>query len=116
MRAYSQKIIFRTMTQKGFGSGRPHRVPLFTARYRKIRLQFANANRTWSMEDWNQKHIIWSDELQFRFYPVDEKLQTTRSYGPILRSRGEVMQAVGGGVTVWGRFVYMCCPGAHFIR
>ncbi|KAG8566174.1 hypothetical protein GDO81_013129 [Engystomops pustulosus] len=47
----------------GYSSRRPHRVPLLSAKNRKLRLQFSQAHRNWTVEDW--KNVAWSDESRF---------------------------------------------------
>ena len=37
----------------------PHRVPLLSAKSRKLRLQFTQAHQNWTTEDW--KHVVWSE-------------------------------------------------------
>ncbi len=39
---------------------RPHRVPLLSAKNRKQRLQLAQIQLNWTIEDW--KNVAWSDE------------------------------------------------------
>uniref|UniRef100_A0A0E9XWV2 Transposase Tc1-like domain-containing protein n=1 Tax=Anguilla anguilla TaxID=7936 RepID=A0A0E9XWV2_ANGAN len=40
----------------GYSSRRPHRVPLLSAKNRKLRLQLARAQQNWTIEDW--KNIV----------------------------------------------------------
>ncbi|KAL1250643.1 hypothetical protein QQF64_018439, partial [Cirrhinus molitorella] len=42
----------RTLRRMGYSSRRPHRVPLLSAKNRKLRLQFAEAHQNWTIEDW----------------------------------------------------------------
>ncbi|KAG8571038.1 hypothetical protein GDO81_011511 [Engystomops pustulosus] len=54
----------------GYSSRRPHRVPLLSAKNRKLRLQFAQAHRNWTVEDWkNQvmRHVIKLESSQTGF-------------------------------------------------
>ncbi len=41
----------RNITQMGYSSRRPHRVPLLSAKNRKRRLQFTQAHQNWTIED-----------------------------------------------------------------
>ncbi len=43
--------------------GRPHRVPLRSAKNRTRRIQLAQAQQNWTIEDW--KNASWSDESGF---------------------------------------------------
>ncbi len=56
----SEHTTCRTLKQMGYSSRRPHRVPLLSAKNRKRRLQFAQAHKNWTIEDW--KNITWSDD------------------------------------------------------
>ncbi len=56
----SERTTHRTLKQMGYSSRRPHRVPLLSAKNRKRRLQFTQANQNWTIEDW--KNVAWSDE------------------------------------------------------
>ncbi len=42
----------QTLNQMGYSSRRLHRVPLQSAKNRKRRLQFAQAHKNWTIEDW----------------------------------------------------------------
>ena len=53
----------RTLTRMGYGSRRPNRVPLLSAKHKKLRLQWAKERKHWTLEDW--KNIGWSDESRF---------------------------------------------------
>uniref|UniRef100_A0AAR2KT31 Transposase Tc1-like domain-containing protein n=1 Tax=Pygocentrus nattereri TaxID=42514 RepID=A0AAR2KT31_PYGNA len=44
----------------GYSSRRPHRVPLLSAKNKKLRLQFAWAHQNRTMECW--KNVAWSDD------------------------------------------------------
>ncbi len=59
----SERTTRRTLKQMGFSSRRPHRVPLLSAKNRKLRLQFIQAHQNWTIEDW--KNDAWSDDLDF---------------------------------------------------
>uniref|UniRef100_A0AAY4CXQ8 Transposase Tc1-like domain-containing protein n=1 Tax=Denticeps clupeoides TaxID=299321 RepID=A0AAY4CXQ8_9TELE len=55
--------------QMGYSSRRPHRVPLLSAKNRKLRLQFTN----WTIEDW--KNVSWSDECRFLLRHSDGRVR-----------------------------------------
>ena len=81
-KSISERTVRRTLRQMGYSSRRPHRVPLLSAKNRKLRLQFAQAHRNWTIEDW--KNIAWSDESRFL-------LQHSGGMVRILRQRHENM-------------------------
>ncbi len=93
----------RTLKQMGYSSRRPHRVPLLSAKNRKWRLQFIQANQNWTIEDC--KNVAWSDESRFLLRHSDGK-------GRIWHKEHESMDPfclvstvqAGGGVMVWGIF------------
>ncbi|KAG1931641.1 hypothetical protein F2P79_021521 [Pimephales promelas] len=58
-KSISERTVRRTLRQMGYSSRRPHRVPLLSAKNRKLRLQFAQAHRNWTIEDW--KNVAWSE-------------------------------------------------------
>ena len=60
----SERTTRRTLKQMGYSSRRPHRVPLMSAKNRKLRLQFAQAHQNWTVEDW--KNVAWYDESRFQ--------------------------------------------------
>ncbi len=87
-----------------YSSRRPHRVPLLSAKNRKRRIQFTQAQQNWTIEDW--KNVAWSDESRFLL---------GHSYGRVRIWRKEhesmdpsclvsTVQAGGDGVMVWGIF------------
>ncbi len=59
----SELTTLRTLKQMVYSSRRPHRVPLLSAKNRKLRLQFTQAHQNWTIEDW--KNVAWSDESHF---------------------------------------------------
>ncbi len=59
----SERSTRRTLKQMGYSSRRPHRVPLLSAKNRKRRLQFAQAQQNWTIENW--KNVAWSVESRF---------------------------------------------------
>ncbi len=48
----SERTTHRTLKQMGSSSRRPHRVPLLSAKNRTRRIQFAQAQQNWTIEDW----------------------------------------------------------------
>ena len=62
-KSISEYTTRRTLKQMGYSSRRPHRVPILSAKNRKLRLQFARAHQNWTIEDW--KNVAWSDASRF---------------------------------------------------
>ncbi|XP_073808214.1 GRB2-associated-binding protein 3 isoform X2 [Danio rerio] len=62
-KSISEHTTHPTLSRMGYSSRRPHRVPLLSAKNRKLRLQFTQAHQIWTIEDW--KNVAWSDESRF---------------------------------------------------
>ncbi len=88
----------------GYSSSRPHRVPLLSAKNRKRRLQFTQANQNWTIEDW--KNVAWSDESRFLLRHSDGRVRIWRKEQESMDPSCLVskVQAAAGGVMVWGIF------------
>ncbi len=63
----------RTLKQMGYSSRRPHRVQLLSAKNWKRRLQFTQANKNWTIEDW--KTFARSDESRFLLRHSDGRVR-----------------------------------------
>ncbi len=72
----SERTTHRTLKQMRYSSRRPHRVPLLSAKNRKQRLQFAQAQQNWTIEDW--KNVVWSDESRFLLRHSDDRVRIWR--------------------------------------
>ncbi len=48
----SERTTCRALTQMGYSSRRPQRVPLLSDKNRKRRIQFTQAHQNWTIEDW----------------------------------------------------------------
>ncbi len=72
----SERTTHRTLKQMGYSSRRPHRVPLLSPKNRKRRLQYAQAQQNWTIEDW--KHVAWSDESRFLLRYSDDRVRIWR--------------------------------------
>ncbi len=98
-----ERSAHRTLKQMGYSSGRPHQVPLLSAKNSKRRLQFAQAHQNWTIEDWN--NIAWSDEFRFLLQHSDGRVRIWRKeYKSMDPSCLVSMVQAGGGVMVWGIF------------
>uniref|UniRef100_A0A3P8VAQ1 Transposase Tc1-like domain-containing protein n=1 Tax=Cynoglossus semilaevis TaxID=244447 RepID=A0A3P8VAQ1_CYNSE len=103
-KSISERTVRPTLRQMGYSSRRPHRVPLLSAKNRKLRLQFAQAHRNWTIEDW--KNVAWSDESRFLLRHSDGRVRIWRRQHESMDPSCLVstVQAGGGGVMVWGIF------------
>ncbi len=95
----------RILKQMGYSSRRPHRVPLLSAKNRKLRLQFTQGHQNWTIEDW--KNVAWSDESRILLRHSDSRVRIWckehESMDPSCLV--STVQAGGGGVImVWGIF------------
>ncbi len=90
----------------GYSSRRLHRVPLLSAKNRKRRLKFAQAHQNWTKEDW--KNFAWSDESRFLLRHSDGRVRIWCKEHESMDPSCFVstVQAGGGGVMLWGIFVW----------
>ncbi len=97
----SEHTTHRTLKLMGFSSRRPHRVPLLSAKNRKRRLQFTQAQQNWTIEDW--KNVAWSDESQFLLRHSDGRVTIWRKEHESMDPSCLVsmFQAGVSGVMVW---------------
>ncbi len=72
----SERTTHQTLKQMGYSSRRPHQVPLLSAKNRKQRLQFTQAQQNWTIEDW--KNVAWSDESRFLLRHSDGRVRIWR--------------------------------------
>ncbi len=72
----SEHTTRQTLKQMGYSSSKPHQVPLLSAKNRKQRLQFAQAHKNWTIEDW--KTVAWSDESRFLLRHSDGRVRIWR--------------------------------------
>ncbi len=87
-----------------YSSRRPHRVPLLSAKNMKRKLQFAQANQNWTIEDLKTLHAL--KESQFLQRPSDGRVRIWHKEHESMDPSCLVstVQAAGGGVMVWGIF------------
>ncbi len=92
----------QTLKQMGYSNRKPHRVPLLSAKNRKLRLQFTQDHQNWTIEDW--KNVAWSDESRFLLQHSDGRVRIWRKEHESIDPSclGSTVQAGGGGVMVWG--------------
>ncbi len=99
----SERTTRRTLKQTGFSSRRPHRVPLLSAKNRKLRLQFARAHQNWTIED--LKNVVWSDESRFLLRHSDGRVRIWCEQHDSMDPSCLVSTVQAAGVVmVWGIF------------
>ena len=59
--------------------------PLFSAHYKKARMDFAVSHQHWTVEDW--KWVIWSDETKLNHIGLDGKRWAWKKTGEGLSDR-----------------------------
>ncbi|GBM33401.1 hypothetical protein AVEN_93284-1 [Araneus ventricosus] len=88
----------------GLCSRRPTRVPLLTTRHRRLRLEWAQEHRDWTIDE--LKRIAWSDESLFLIHHVDGRVRVRRLPGGQLLpfcTAGHTQDG-GGGIMLCGMF------------
>ncbi len=101
----SERTTHQTLKQMGYSSRRQHRVPLQSAKNRKQRLQFTQAHKNWTIEDW--KNVAWSDESRFLLRHSDGRVRIWRKEHESMDPSCLVWMVQvggGGGVLVCGIF------------
>uniref|UniRef100_A0A3Q2PSX3 Mitochondrial ribosomal protein L58 n=1 Tax=Fundulus heteroclitus TaxID=8078 RepID=A0A3Q2PSX3_FUNHE len=100
----SERTARRTLKQMGYINRRPHRVPVLSAKSRKLRLEFAEAHQKWTVTDW--KNVAWSSGTRFQLQHSCGRVKIWHEQQESLdpSSPGSPAPAGGGGVTVWGIF------------
>ncbi len=78
-------------------------MPLLSAKNRKRRIQFTQAQQNWTIEDW--KNVAWSDESRFLLRHSDGRVRIWyKEHESMDASCLVSMVQAGGGVMVWGIF------------
>ncbi len=99
----SERTTRRTLKQMGFSSRRPHRVPLRSDKNSTRRIQFTQAHRNWTIEDW--KNGAWSDESRFLMRHSNGRVRIwCKEHESMDPSCLVSTVQPGGGVMVWGIF------------
>ncbi len=106
----SEHTSCQTLKQMGYSSRRPHRVPLLSAKNRKLRLQFTQVLQNWTTEDW--KKVAWCDKSPFLLWHSDGRVRIWRKQHESMDPSCLVwtVQAAAGGAMVWRTFSWhMLC-------
>jgi transposase len=98
----SSKTVARHLKQVGMKAVVKKKRPLLTAKHRKARLEFAEAHKDWTREDW--KCVIWSDETKINRLGSDGRKWAWKKAGEGLSDRlvQGTLKFGGGSVMVWG--------------
>ena len=97
------ETIRRRLRSYGLFARRRWKKPLLSKQNKKARLQWAQAHKDWTVEDWAK--VLWTDESPFTLFPGRE--------GYIRRRNGEggkekhlnpTVKHGGGSIMVWGCF------------
>ncbi len=91
----SEHTTCRTLKQMSYSSRRPHRVPLLSAKNRKRRIQFTQAQQNWTIEDW--KNVAWSDESRFLLQHSD----VGSEFGARTWKHGSILPCLNGSGWCW---------------
>uniref|UniRef100_A0A3Q2D6V6 Tc1-like transposase DDE domain-containing protein n=1 Tax=Cyprinodon variegatus TaxID=28743 RepID=A0A3Q2D6V6_CYPVA len=100
----SERTARRTLKQMGYSGRRPHRTPILSANNRRLRLQFAQAHRSWSVGEW--KNVAWSSETRFQLQRSNGRVKIWHEQEESLDPSplGTQAQPAAMGLTVWGIF------------
>ena len=74
----------RRFREAGLKGCKPRKKPRLTARQKKCRLQFAQAHKDWTPEQWSR--VIFSDEWRFLLHRSDGRVYVRRMAGAIKRN------------------------------
>lgn len=105
-RDVSDRTVRRNLSSLGYGSRRPTRVPLLTARHRLQRLSWAREHIGWSLDQW--KTVAWSDESRFQLVRADGRVRVWRRPHEAMDPNCQqgTVQAGGGSIMVWAVFTW----------
>jgi transposase len=100
----STQTIAQTLKEAGLKASLKEKKPLLTAHHRRLRLEFANKYKNWTVEDWKQ--VIFSDETKVNRLGSDGHLWVWKKPGGPLEDRAisPTVKHGGGSVMVWGCF------------
>ena len=91
----------RRLREAGLKDCKPRKKPRLTARHKKCRLQFAQAHKDWTPEQWSR--VIFSDESRFLLHRSDGRVYVRRMAGEELKESciQTTVKHGGGGIMVW---------------
>ncbi len=98
----SEHTTHRTLKQMGYSSRRPDRVPLLSAKNRKRRLQFAQAQQNWTIEYW--KKTLHESRFLLRHSDGRVRILSNKHKSMDPSCLVSTVQDGGGDVMMWGKF------------
>ncbi|EUC67713.1 transposase, partial [Rhizoctonia solani AG-3 Rhs1AP] len=103
----STNTVRRALKQAGLKPKKKVKKPKLTPDHIKARIQFAQAHKDWTIEDW--KRVLWSDETKFKRLGSDGVHWVWVRPGEELSDRLTLptMSFGGGGLMFWGCMGWM---------
>ena len=92
----------RRLREAGLKGCKPRKKPRLTARHKKCRLQFAQAHKDWTPEQWSR--VIFGDESRFLLHRSDGRVHVRGMAGVELKESciQSTVKHGGVGIMVWG--------------
>ena len=66
--SFSVKTVRRALRGTGMKAVTKRKRPFLSKKHRRMRMDFAEAHKDWTVEDW--KRVIWSDETKYQLFGV----------------------------------------------
>jgi len=98
----SAKTVRRALKSVGLKPAVKKKKALLTARHKRARLEWAEAHKDWTVEDW--KRVVWSDETKINRLGSDGRKWVWKKPGERMTDRTVegTVKFGGGSVMVWG--------------
>ncbi len=98
----SRFTVSRELHKAGMKSGTKKKKPFISEKNKKTRLQFAQAHKDWTVEDW--KDVVFSDETKINRFGSDgcEWAWFRDKEGLQKRNVKQTVKHGGGGLMLWG--------------
>lgn len=97
----SPTTVRKVLRFKRFKARKMVKKPMLTARHRKLRREFAERHKNWTVEDW--KRVIWSDETKINFIgPDGKRFAWVRQAGFSSKLVQPTVKYGGGSIMIWG--------------
>lgn len=90
------------LRQDGLSAQKKVKKPKLTIRHRRLRMEFVNKYRHWTIDDW--KRVLWTDETKINRYGSDGTRWVWRNTRAGLQDRiiDETLKHGGGSLIMWG--------------
>jgi transposase len=101
-RDVSAETVRRALKRTGMKSAVKTKRPQLQPRHRKARIEWAEAHKSWTIEDW--KRVVWSDETKINRLGSDGRSWVWKKKGERLSDRtvAGTMKFGGGSIMIWG--------------